>query len=215
MRKQIRLQKKLLKSSLLALGASCAAITVYVFISRLDDAQVTTLNAARSALSFRQVELGTLRNQIENTKGAQVKYADYIQTRGNDKLAANLDDIKALLGSLRDEMDLGQDLRLTLSTEAVMTDSVYANLPHTISLRPATKINFSTITDMHGFSFVQTFAKSLSGIVEITALKIASKNKPLDAAALSQISSGGTPELVDAELVFDWYSVTPKKVDAR
>lgn len=210
MKKQIRLQSRLMRVSMVCLLISCGMIALCLTLDSMRASSEADLMRARTDLSFKQTEVNTLTNQIENTKGAQVQFSKYVLTRKNTDFSANVDAAKILLSTLREQMNLGQDLRLTLNTDVPLNDPVFSNLPHKISMREATKINMTAATDMHIFSFAQALQAAMPGIIEILALKVTMKNSGIDNTTLTQISTGGNPALADAELVFNWYNIQPK-----
>ena len=211
MKKQIVLQALLLRVGVVSLLVCFVAISIWAIVSGMESSSEDALMRAKNNLSFKQTEVNSLSNQIENSKGAEVFYAKYILTRTTDRFDGNVDAAKVLLNKLRQDFQLSPDLKLTLSVEAPLTEVEFANLPHSIAVRENTSLSFGGLTDVHAFAFIQALQAGIPGIIEITGLKVSKKDGGLNGAALAQISAGASPVLAEATLNFNWYGLQPKK----
>lgn len=210
MNKNSILLKRLTRVGGLSLLVICGSAIFYSMVSSAVEEQATELARARTQLSFKQTEVNTFTNQLENTKDAQSQFSKYLLTRSNTEFSVNVEAVKALLNRLRDQLRLGQDLRLSLSTETQMTETNLAALPHTIMWREGTKLTFTALTDMHIYTFVDAMSKEMPGIVQITGLKVNRKGEGLDPRNLAIIGGGGRPDLAEGELTFNWYDIQKK-----
>lgn len=210
MNKTSILLKRLTRVGGLSLLVVCCSLVVYSVLSGLAEDEALQLQRARTQLSFKQTEVNTFTNQLENTKNAQAQFGKYLLTRSNDNFSVDVEAVKLLLNRLRDDLRLGKDLRLSLSNESTLNDSALQAVPHAVKVREATKLSLTAMTDLHMFTFIDAMLKEMPGIVQITGLKIMRKGDGLTARNLAIIGSGGRPDLAEGEVTFNWYDVQPK-----
>lgn len=210
MKKHSILLKRLTRVGGLSLMVVCASVVLYTMLDSAAEEKAAELSRKRTDLSFKQTEVNTFTNQLENSKGAQAEFAKYLLTRNNQQFAVDVDSVKVLLNQLRDQLGLGQDLRLTLSSELPLNDSKLSALPHTILWREGTKLSITALTDLHIYTFVEALTRRLPGLMQITGLRVSRKGQGLDPRTLAMIGSGNRLDLAEAEVTFNWYNIQRK-----
>lgn len=209
MNKFARLYKRLTRSLITSLIIVLGAVGFYLFADNLEENTASELARMRTQLSFKQTEVNTISNQLENAKDGEAQFLEYLLSRENHNFFMNVEEVKKQLRKLQTEYVLSEDLKLTLSTEAELNDPAFRSLPHVISLRKDAKLTFSALSDLHVFSLLEALSSQLPGIIEFTRVTI-TKKKDLNASALARISTGAKADLIDAELQFNWYSFNAK-----
>jgi hypothetical protein len=209
MKKIIRLNKQLTKSLIIAAAVLLGAGLLYMLVSDMQSTSDAELSRLQRQLSFKKTEFNTLANQIENAKEGEQQFLKYALTRNNEDFLMDVADVKRRLRYLQSVFDLSENLKLALSTERKLQSPAFRSLPHTISVRSGAKLSFSTLSDLHVFSLIQALQTELPGIIEFTRVQVFKRNK-LNTSALARISTGNQPELVAAELQFNWYSLNSK-----
>lgn len=76
---------------------------------------------------------------------------------------------------------------------------------HTRVVKNKVTLSFSTLSDKHIFSFLQSIP-SLTGYVMIKSL-VLNKEKNFDTITINKILNGEIIEMVRANIIFDWYIV--------
>lgn len=215
MNKNSILLKRLTRVGGLSLLVICGSMVVYSMLSSTVEERSIELARARTQLSFKQTEVNTFTNQLENTKDAQAQFGKYLLSRNNTEFSVDVEVVKTLLNRLRDQLRLGKDLRLSLSNEIELKDTTLQALPHIVKVREATRLTLTAMTDLHMFTFIDSMLKDMPGIVQITGLKIVRKGEGLDARNLAIIGGGGRPDLAEGEVTFNWYDIQKKTVEQR
>ena len=209
MSKQAFLQKTLIREGGISLAIVVAALAVMELVAGFEVSANNSLRQTRSQLSSVTSQLGTMRNQINASGTAQERYVSIRLQRDQEDYGADTELLRERLIKLKDKYRLTDDISLKLSPEESPNVSAFAALNHNVRIRKSMQLKFGAMSDVHVFSFLDSFQRSMPGIIRFTKLDLKRKGD-IDVTVLSQMTSGQNPPLVQAEVEFLWVTLSPK-----
>jgi hypothetical protein len=215
MNKYKQLMARLMKVGIIAAAVVALFAGLYVGVSMYADSVSADRKKYENEYTRDRGLLADLRSQMDKSGEAEKRYLAIQADRTNPDLAATMDGPGGLNEFLRDAKMRYHFDKLTIKpVKEVATDkSELVNFPFNILLRPHLIIQFSAVSDVHVFSFIDDLRRAAPGFVRIDRVEM-KRNADITDAAITQMQSGQSPILVNATIEFTWIRITPKDVKA-
>lgn len=214
MSKQAFLQKLLVKEAAIALAVIVVTVGMMEVTGGIEMDSANSLRQTTSQLNSTSSQLTTMRGQIDKSGSAEKRYVNIRLQRDQEDYAPDNELMRDRLKILKEKYRLGNDLRLALSPEAAPNIREFSPLNHNVLVREKMELSFSAMSDIHVFSFLDEFQRTMPGVVRLIGVSI-KRDKDINVSILSQMTSGKSPSVVSAKITFLWATLTPKTEGAR
>jgi len=212
MSKFATLKKKLIKEGGIAAGVTLLVIAVTMGVTEFSDSSALSLTEAQNALSASNAKVTGLTDQINKSGTSEKRYAGIQILRSQENYDSETEALKELIRYLKEKYRLTSSLKLTLANEKQSDRAEFNGLNYHVNVRDDSEILFGAMSDVHVFSFFEDYIRALPVIVSITKFHM-TRNMHMDVSTFSQMTSGGTPEVLTVEMHFLWAGLKPKQRD--
>jgi hypothetical protein len=207
------LMKKVTKTAVSSIVSIAALGSICTGIYFAATAVTSESDKVQRDFSANQSKLAETSNQISKAGTAETRYNEVIASRESADFSMNQE---VLYGWLRNSTTLFRigGLKFTRAAEVEVIKPELMVPNHKISMRQPIKIEFSAISDIHVFSFMEQLVRSAPGVIRMDAFQIRRRND-LSSLTLQAIAKGATPTLVDAKIEFTWIGVMPQDASEK
>lgn len=209
MSKMLYLKKQVTRESGIIAGGVVIAFVLSMVTGGLAEDATNNMNMAQSRYNQAVSQLGMMRGQIAKSADAEKRYVEIMVGRDNEEFLNDTENLKNLLKTMKDQYRFSDSMRLTISSDAVSNKPDYTPLNYKVIVRDDMEVNLAAISDVHVFSFMQDMDRRLPGLLRIKNFRLTRK-AVMNMDSLTQMSTGGKPELVDATLKFTWITLEDK-----
>jgi hypothetical protein len=210
MKKYAWLQKRLAKEGLMLAGIAIAALCLMEVASGIEGDAATSLRRVESTLRNTTSQLSAMRQQISKLDTAKQRYVDIRLLRDQEEYSPNNEMLRERLVMLKSKYRLDDSFSLKLSPESQAQGGVFSALNHDVFVRNNMLLSFGAISDLHAFSFLNEFQRSMPGIIRLTNVSL-TRTSDINVTNLSSMARGFNPSLVQAEIEFVWVTLTNKE----
>lgn len=193
-------------------GVLALCVGAYIAAGSFADSSQEAKTKAEAEVNQLRAQLANMTSQIDKSGKAEKRFFEIASARKNNDYVANSDTLKEWLREAKDSFRFASDFKLTLAPLANVDKPEFAGLNYDVTLRDPMRIELHAMSDMHVFSFMQELLHASPGMVRITKWSI-KREKDLDAAALTSMSSGQIIDMVEATIEFQWIGVDVKKAN--
>lgn len=207
MKKLQTLKKKLLKESLISLGAVAVLIGATVFLQgniSTEEMEQRTLQSGIRTLEGKIADLER-KHGIVNTSIRDFRRLKERLGRGNYLI--NREQATDIFDHLRKKYRIS-NLSMTVTPKEVMRNADLERPTAQVTVSEAS-LDFDAMSDVHVFSFLQEAADTLPGFLKVTRFRITRQRKITPDVYVS-VSKGEVPRMVTAEVGFMWLGIEEK-----
>ncbi|MBY0354228.1 MAG: hypothetical protein K2Q12_00700 [Rickettsiales bacterium] len=195
-------------------GVLCVLGGIALGLTSYGESATQNLQTATNALQALSAQIAEMerKNNIINTSIKQYKA---LKLR-IDKDEFNLDPLTAQerLNSLRKDYQLSNP-KVSFTPEVdVLTSPAFQKFPSIIVSFSEVTLQFTTLTDLHVYSFLNALKTQFPGIIKTTSVRLSRNGTAVDTKAITAIVySGDEPQLMDAEIKFLWIGIRNKEAE--
>lgn len=203
-------RKKIVVEGIKIAGGVGVCLFLYIAASAWASSAENGKTQAVAQSSQQTAEIATLRSKIDNSGSAQKIYADIVEERKNENFEIDNDKVRTVLQDLIVLHRLSINDKLEYSSDKEFKHPELTTVTTPMIVRQDAKLRFMAISDLQVYAFMRSLSHELPGIVRFTKFKLTRK-APFDNTVLTQITSGQAPQMVEAEIAFDWFAFKPEK----
>jgi hypothetical protein len=221
MNKQRILKQKATKTAIKGAAVVAVMTGVYFGVTMFAEGSAKNKTDAESQANRSQTLLSDLKSQVDKSGEAEKRFAEIQTARGLEVLSTA--DIgtyydgsferfrKTLTDTISRHRLADSKLSGSLKEEKT-TRPELANFDYEIFLRPKLKIEFSAISDVHVFSFIDDLKRNAPGLIRIDSVTM-ERLSDLSDATMVALQSGETPLAVKAAVEFTLFTLDEKKTE--
>lgn len=212
MNKQKQLKKALVKHGAVYGGVVAGFTALYFGTGAFLASTLTDKNDADKALSTDQSQVTSLTTQLDKSSIAERRFAETQSQRISFDFSANTEALKDWLKNAIAQYRLSNSFKLSLTADKPTSIKELSGTSYEAIEHPGMKVEFSSISDTHAFSFIDDFAKNAPGFIVVETLSMKRTND-IDKNTINTLRTGGTPFLVETKMTFNWIGLAEKEKD--
>ena len=207
--KYTRLKKLLIarsiKYGLMLLGCCIAFAAVYHFYGSIEQ-EIKKLELKDRRLKSEITTLNSRNDRLNNTLDLYTKLTDTTSLRNMELDRKN---ISKLLQRLSDKYRV-RDININIESLEERKKAPFIRETGTI-ITTEISLQFSTISDLHSFAFLEELLSEFSGYLNLKSLSI-QKRGAIDENLLRSLIKSGKGELFNTSVTFEWLGLRPNPV---
>ena len=209
MNKQKQLSQYVVKQSIICFVIVLIFGGVYYFTGTMADDSAEKKTAAEGKVSSEQGQITSLTNQLDKSGVAEKKFLLLQATRDNEDFTSNVDTLKEWLRNAKTQYRLSNTFKLSITAAKPASNAEFNGLGYDVLEHPAMKLEFTSISDTHVFSFIDAFLRNTPGFIRIDSLSM-KRVGDIDSNTVAQVKSGATPFVMETKMEFNWIGVNEK-----
>ena len=209
MNKYAQLRKAIIKSAITFGASIVGCVGLYIGTDEFSTSTDNEKTEAERLLTQDRGRISDLASQLDKSGIAEKRFLESQANRTNPEYGPNSDILKEWLKNAITKYRLSSNLKLSLTQEVVGDNKLLNGTTYEAIEHPAMKIEYSSITDTHSFSFLDELMQDAPGFVVIESLTM-KRVADADKNVVNLLRSGSSPYLMDTKVTFNWIGLREK-----
>jgi hypothetical protein len=209
MNKHAQLRKDIIKTSVICGLVIAGFAGAYFGTSAMGESADAQKSDAEKVLTQDRARISDLTSQLDKSGIAEKRYLETQENRTTLDYESNSDTLKEWLKKAITQYRLSNSFKLSLTPDQVVDNKALNGTNYEAIEHVGMKIEYSSITDTHSFSFLQELMNNAPGFVVIENLSM-KRIADVDKNVINLLQSGASPYLVETKITFNWIGLHEK-----